>query len=353
MAENEVQQENPKDNSAEARKKRQLEMLDKAPLGTYWKQTWKEGRGLKGPRTDEYCFITNLEHSKVGGGPYLKGERLQIAEGSSYSFDDRATLYGFSFDKERNAYYEQISQEEYEGLRNKTIKIYENKSSEWSNRRTLFAGFIKERGVHLDYNKLMELVIDRYNSIKDYIDDANRAEELCKEKGETEFLKEIQERRELLRKESLIRVYSSWSKTEYPNIIRRFNIHEIDITSISFEPAKFNDKGTVYVGGTPFENNGKNFHFKIRSYGQSLGVEKMTRDYYDSNVSVSFNSVGKTWREDDSEGWKTYISKNDEYTKGEYKNTPSWNGDEFYLINDWEFNQLIDLIKHTGLEETA
>jgi hypothetical protein len=355
MEDNEVQQEGPRDNSLENRKKRQMEMLEKAPLGTYWKQVWKEDKGPKGRRTDEYCFITNLEYNNIGG-PYLKGERLQVKEGSSYMFDKRATLYDFSFDKSRNAYHEQIEKDEYENLKKKAIKIYENKDRERLKRKTLFSGFNKEFKAHYSYAELMDSVKIRYDIIKEDIDVANKALALCKGSEDEKFIKEIEgieERFSKFREDNLIRVYSSWDKVEWPNTFRSFSIHEIDVTSLSFEPEKVNENGVGYVGGTPFEKNGKNFTFKVRVYGQSWSVENYSRDYYETDLRVGFNSTGKTWREDDPEGWKTYISKNDKYTDGKYKNNPSWGGDEFYILNDWHFEQLLDLIKHTGLEEVV
>ena len=56
MEENEVQQEGPVDNSFEKRKKSQMEMLEKAPLGTYWKYTWKDP-SMNKPGYKEYYHI--------------------------------------------------------------------------------------------------------------------------------------------------------------------------------------------------------------------------------------------------------------------------------------------------------
>lgn len=348
MEENQAQQENPMDNSLETRKKKQMEQIEKVPLGTYWKKVNKN-QSNGGPCIDEYCHITRLEFNQ--GSSYLQGERLQITEGSLYDFDDRASIYNFELDNSTNVYYEQITQDEYEGLRNKTIKIFENKRQEKANRYALFQGFHKETNFSYSYDELMKAILKRYNNIKEYIDEADQAEKLCKENGEVEFLEVIEKERKRLRDENLFRIYYSLKKHEQSNLFEFFNIVEIDITSVKFEPEKVNEHGVGYVGGTPFENNGLNFHYKSRSYGQNLSYENYNRDYYKTSLRVSFNGEGKTWREDDPKGWITYIAINDKYTQGKYNSSPSYGSDEFYFLNKWHFEQLLDLIRYTGLDE--
>jgi len=352
MEENEVQQENPKDNSLEARKAKQISLIETAPLGTYWKQVWHD-KTKNDTKIDDYFHITKMEYHSTG--PVLGGERLKINEECLFDLDYRASLYDFSFDKNHGGYYaEQISKEEYEGVKNKVIQIYKNKSDELRKRGALFYKFNSDnKKLHCDYNEMMKIVEQRYDSIKEYLDDGKSLIKLCEERGQEDLKKEAEEKLAKLKKDNRLLFYSESNKVEWPNFNRSFSIAEIDVSSLSFEPEKINEQGIGYVGGSPFENNGKNFTFKVRFYGQSLFVDNYNSDFYETKVRVSFDNGNKNWRWEDPEGWRTYIATNDKFTNGEYKNSPSWSGNEFFILDDWHFEQLLDLINYTGLEENV
>lgn len=343
----EVLQQNPHDNSVEAIKENLKKMIDIAPIGTYWKQVWHDP-SKNDTRIIDYYQVKSLEKSIDGKG-VLKGERIQVDESCLYDLDDRASLYDFSFDKNHGAYYaEQISKEDYMTIKNRLIKIYENKSNESIRRRALFYGFY-ENNQKFDYSSIIEIVRKRYDYLGDEI---NRIKELLEEfknNKDHEKVLEIEKYMDKLREENTLFVFSQRKKDDHINKLDSFDIHEIDVTSLNFNPKTIDSNGKGYVDGTPFESNGKNITFNVRVYSQNLHVENYSRDYFGSNIRIYFDNGNKNWRWENPDGWRTYISKNDEYSSGKYVNSPCWSGNDFYILDRWHFEQLLDLINYTGL----
>jgi hypothetical protein len=342
------------EHSPEKIKEKQKKLIDLATLGTYWKQTWHNPE-KNATRIQDFYHIKRLEQH--GEFASLAGERIQFDETCLYSIDERATLYDFSFDKSRGEYYaEEITQEEYEALRNKAISVYKNKLEELNNRSALFDRFKDEVSKSLSYTEVMEMAKSIHEVVSDQIEECEMALKRAEEAEHKEGIEKIKNLIEKIKRENYLRVFS-WDnlKTEWPDRRVGFNIHTIDTSSLNFKPKSYNDSGVGYVNGSPFEENGENFWYKIKVSSLSLMAENYNRHFYETELHIYFDDGDKNWRwaEESPEGWREYIATKDKYTNGQYRNSPVWPFDKdqkFYLIDDWHYEQLLDLIRFTGLE---
>jgi len=356
MEETELSQEGKKDNSAETIIKNQLELIKLAPLGTYWKQVCTNI--LKhSTRINDYYHITRLEQH--GTSTTLNGERLQVDETCLYDMDDRATLYDFSFirKKDDTFYWEQITKEEYEQMRKKVIDVFENKKNEIKRRSSLFEKFSNKETEKYSYTQIMEFARKRYENLKSTLEENSKFLKQAQEQNNKELESEIFKEIESLKKRARLLVYSETVKNQWPDSTLNYNIHEIDVTSLNFKaksymkPYPTSDKEIGYVDGSPFEENGDNFWFKIKFYTNSLHSKTFNKNYYETELRTYFDDGNKNWRWEDVNGWRDYMATKDKYTNGSYRNSPVWpNYDEkFFIIDEWHFEQLVDLIKYTGL----
>lgn len=344
----EVSQPITTDYSIEARQKKQKALIDLAPLGTYWKQAWHEPE-KNATGIWDYYHIKRLEQHE--GFSSLEGERIQFDETCLYHMDDRATLYESSFDKTRGGYYaEQITKEEYERMRQRVIDIYENKRREIYNRSALFDLFNNEKTRSFSYTEIMELTKNIHEQVKEEIEDFTLALKRAETKEQIEKIQSIIER---IKQNNMLKVFSMSEKNQYPNLSFHFDIHVIDTSSVSFKAKYYNDNGVGYVDGSPFEENGETFWYKVKVCCLSLYAENYNRHHYETDLRTYFDDGNKNWRNDDPEGWRDYMAVKDKYTNGNYKNSPVWpfdSDEKFYLLTDWHYEQLLDLIRFTGLE---
>lgn len=332
---------------------KQIELLKMAPLGTYWKRVCNNPE--KNPtRINDYYHITKLQsfdsdnYSQIT----LGGERMQIDESCMFGVDFRATLYDFSFKRTENDvfYWKQIPKEEYEALRTKAINLYKIKSDEMHKRAILFQKFEEPEIKKLEFNDVMKLAYDNYQFIKPVLEQTQEAREYFIKESKTEELANLEVEFDKFRKQNRILVYSHKFDSKYPDYNLSFSIYEIDTTSMDFKPAHIDENGTGYVDGTPFEENGESFHYKVKSYCQSIIAKNYNRDFYETEFRTYFDDGNKNWRYKDPDGWRQYTALKNEFigNNSGYRSSPLWAGDEYILIDYYHFNQLLELIKFTA-----
>jgi len=319
---------------------KQINLLQKFPLGTYWAKTPYQIDRKDLPYLHEYVSAEKMNASGI------EGERMQIKEGESYSIDRYGSLYDFSDS------FTEISKEEYEKIRNRAIHMHEFKKQLIANRQYLFHLYnlplAEENPYKLNFDSLTKLVKNRkktFDSVyKQELDELEvlKTHTLMEADKLDEYARNLKKfKEEIFENEKIYLFKFDKDQKDYKNFSLNINLFEINVCSLSSEKI---DPTVYQFGGSDDE-----IHFLYKDWHLHLGVENKERDFWKSTVRTLIHTPSNNWRYTVGDEWRyalAYLKEDGSYRNGGIGS--SLGGGDLYFISKDHFEEIKKFILDIG-----